>query len=112
MKTPKFTSAAILALLGVGFVAHAETYEGVHPTVSANDRSTVRAEAVSAAHSGGHADAVSARVAPRLVAPADRSLLRAEAVAAARLPNPYAEGFGQGVASLTFGTGVLAVRAQ
>jgi len=113
MKTSKFIAAAVLSLLGA-VAAQAETYEGVQAPVSANQRSDVRAEGVVAAHSDNpYAEAVSSRVAPRLIASTARSGVRADAVASAHSPNPYAEGYGQGVASVSVGiVNRATVRAQ
>ena len=103
MKTSKFIAAAALSLLAaVG--AQAETYQGVHAPVSANQRADVRAQAVVAARSENpYAEGVSSRVAARLVGSTDRAEVRAQAVLAARSANPYAEGYGQGVASVSAG---------
>ncbi len=72
MKTSKFIAAAALSLLAaVG--AQAETYQGVHAPVSANQRADVRAQAVVAARSENpYAEGVSSRVAARLVGSTDR----------------------------------------
>jgi hypothetical protein len=104
MKTSKIIAAAALSLLAaVG--AQAETYEGVHAPVSANERGDVRAQAVVAAHSENpYAEGVSSRVAPVLTASIDRSGVRNEAVAASHSVNPYAEGYGQGVAPVLAST--------
>ena len=97
MKTSKIIAAAALSMLAaVG--AQAETYEGVHPLVSANDRAQV---SVQAARIGNpYAEAISSQVAPVLNASTDRSTVRNEAYAAVRSANPYAEGYGQGVVAL------------
>ena len=119
MKTSNYIATAAVSLLAafgvlVGAGARAETYQGVHAPVSANNRADVRAQAVIAAHSENpYAEGVSSRVAPRLVASTDRATVRAEAVASARSANPYAEGYGQGVASVSVGTvDRAALRAQ
>ena len=113
MKTSKIIAAAALSLLAAAG-AQAETYEGVHAPVSANNRSDVRAQAVIAARSENpYAEAVSSRVAPVLTASTDRGIVRSEAVAAARSANPYAEGYGHGVVRVMAGTVDRAtVRAQ
>ena len=113
MKTSKIIAAAALSLLAaVG--AQAETYQGVHPLVSSNDRADVRAQAVVAAHSDNpYAEGVSSRVAAPLVASGPRATVRNEAVAAAHGPNPYAEGYGQGATFVQAGSVDRAtVRAQ
>ncbi|MDR6858529.1 helicase SNF2 [Variovorax guangxiensis] len=112
MKTSKIIAAAALSLLAaVG--AQAETYQGVHPLVSANNRADVRANAVVAAHGpDAYAEGASAHVAPALVASTDRVRVRNEAVAAAHGPDPYAEGYGQGVTVLARTVDRAAVRAQ
>ncbi|MBT2324356.1 helicase SNF2 [Variovorax paradoxus] len=111
--TSRFIAAAALSLIAVAG-AQAETYEGVHPRVSANSRADVRAEAVLAARSDNpYAEAVSSRVAPALFASAERANVRKNAVAAAHSANPYAEGYGQGVAHASAGiTDRAAVRAE
>lgn len=87
MKTSRLLAAAALSMLAaVG--AHAETYDGVHPLTTENNRADVNAQAVVAAHSPDpYADGYSAGVAPALSASADRAKVRAEAVAAAHAPN-------------------------
>jgi hypothetical protein len=112
MKTSKVITAAALSLLAaVG--AQAETYQGVHAPVSANQRADVRAEAVVAAHSDNpYADAVSSHVAPAQLASGDRVVVRNEAVAAAHGPDRYAEGYGQGVTPVLAGVDRATVRAQ
>lgn len=119
MKTSTYiatAAASLVAAFGVliGAGAQAETYQGVHAPVSANNRADVRAQAVIAARSENpYAEGASSRVAPRLVASTDRDSVRAEAVASARSANPYAEGYGQGVASVSVGTvDRAALRAQ
>jgi hypothetical protein len=113
MTTSKFIAAAALSLLAV-VGAQAETYEGVHAPVSANNRADVRAQAVIASHSENpYAEGVSSHVAPRLLASTDRAGVRSEAVAAARSANPYGEGYGQGVTSVAAGNvDRTSVRAQ
>jgi len=113
MKTSKIIVAAAVSLLAV-VGAQAETYEGVHPLVSANTRAEVRAGAVVAAHSENpYDDTVSSRVAPLLTASTARATVRNDAVAAAHSANPYAEGYGQGVASASAGIiDRASVRAQ
>jgi hypothetical protein len=98
MKTSKIIAAAALSILAAAG-AQAETYEGVHPLVSASSRTEVKSQAVVAAHSENpYAEGVSSRVAPVLSSSIARTAVRSEAVAAARSANPYAEGYGQGVA--------------
>jgi hypothetical protein len=113
MKTTKYIAAAALSLLAaVG--AQAETYNGVHPLVSANSRAEVNAQAVVAAHSENpYAEGVSSRVAPVLSASTDRASVRNEAVAAAHGPDRYAEGYGQGVTPVANGSvDRAAIRAE
>jgi hypothetical protein len=87
MKTTKILAAAALALLAAAG-AQAETYDGVHPLTTLNNRGAVQAEAVAAAHSPDpYADGYGADVAPVLTASADRAEVRSEAVAAAHAPN-------------------------
>jgi len=119
MKNSRYIAKAAVSLLVafgtlVGAGARAETYQGVHTPVSANNRDDVRAQAVFAAHRDNpYAEGVSSRVAPRLVASVDRASVHVEAVASALRPNPYAEGYGQGVASVSTVTlDRAALRAQ
>lgn len=87
MKTSKIVAAAALALLAAAG-AQAETYDGVHPLTTLNNRAAVQAEAVAAAHSADpYADGYGADAAPVVTASADRATVRAEAVAAAHAPN-------------------------
>jgi hypothetical protein len=100
MKTSKIIAAAALSLLAVAG-AQAETYEGVHPLVSANSRADVSSQAVVAAHSANpYAEGYNAGVAPVLASAVDRATIRTEAVAAAHSADPYAEGASAGVAPL------------
>ena len=92
MKTSKIIAAAALTLLAAAG-AQAETYEGVHPLVSANSRTTVRAEAVAAAHSAKpYSDAAESGVPAVVASTVDRATVRSQAVAAAHSADPYAEG--------------------
>ena len=113
MKSSKYIAAAALSLLAVAG-AHAETYDGVHPLVSANSRAEVVAGAVVAAHSANpYAEGVSSRVAPLLTASTDRAGVRAEAVVAAHNPDRYADGYDQGVTRVSAGTvDRAAIRAE
>lgn len=113
MKSSKYIAAAALSLFAVAG-AHAETYNGVHPLVSANSRADVVAGAVVAARSANpYGDEVSSRVAPVLSASTDRASVRNEAVAAAHSPDRYAEGYGQGVTPVSTGTvDRAAIRAE
>jgi len=96
----KLIAAAAVSLLAA-FSAQAESYEGVHAPVSANNRVDVSTQAVVAARSENpYAEAAFSRVAPAPIASTARAAVRSEAVAAARSPNPYAEGYGQGVAQV------------
>jgi hypothetical protein len=100
MQSSKFIAAAALSFLAaVG--AHAETYEGVHPLVSANSRAAVRAEAVVGAHSGNPWDeGASSRVAALPASPADRSEIRRDAVATAHGLDIYSESYRHGVTTV------------
>ena len=104
MKTSKIIAAAALTLLAaVG--AQAETYEGVHPLVSANSRTTVRAEAVAAAHSANpYSDGAESGVPAVVASTVDRATVRSQAVAAAHSADPYAEGATAGVAPIVAST--------
>ena len=88
MKTKNILAAAALALLAAAG-AQAETYDGVQPLTTLNNRSAVQAEAVAAAHGPDlYADGYGADVAaPVLTASTDRAGVRSEAVAAAHAPN-------------------------
>jgi hypothetical protein len=87
MKTSKIIAAAALSILAAAG-AQAETYDGVHATVSANSRAEVDAQAVVAARSENpYAEGVSSRVAPALTASADRAAIQAQAEATAHEPN-------------------------
>ena len=104
MNTRNILAAAALSLLAtVG--AQAETYNGVHPLVSANSRAEVQAQAVAAARSDNpYADGATAGPAQVLVGNIDRATVRSQAVAAARSDNPFGESYASGVASLTGST--------
>jgi hypothetical protein len=87
MKTSRLVAAAALSFIAA-IGAHAETYDGVHPLTTENNRADVNALAVIAAHSPDpYAEGYSAGVAPTLSASADRATVRAGAVAAAHAPN-------------------------
>ena len=104
MKTSKIIAAAALTLLAAAG-AQAETYEGVHPLVSANSRAMVNAQAVTAAHSANpYAEGADSTVAPLLASATDRATVRNQAVAAAHSADPYAEGASAGVAPLVAST--------
>lgn len=112
MKTSRIVAATALSLFAaVG--AQAETYQGVHPLVSANHRADVHADAMVAAHGPDpYAEGASSHVAPALVASTDRARVRSEAVVAAHRPDPYAEGYGQGGTVLAGEVDRATVRAQ
>jgi hypothetical protein len=100
MKTSKIIAAAALTLLAAAG-AQAETYEGVHPLVSANSRATVSAEGVTAAHRADpYADGAGSGVPAVVASTADRATVRSQAVAAAHSTDPYAEGASAGVAPI------------
>lgn len=87
MKTLNIIAAAALSVLAAAG-AHAETYDGVHPLTSANNRADVQAEAVVAAHSADpYADGASADAPPMVAASTDRARMQAQAVATAHAPN-------------------------
>jgi hypothetical protein len=87
MKTSKIIAAAALALLAAAG-ARAETYDGVHPLTTFNNRADVQAEAVVAAHSENpYATGYSAGVPPVFASAADPSAVNAQAVATAHAPN-------------------------
>jgi hypothetical protein len=113
MKTSKIIAAAAVSLLAA-IGAQAETYEGVHAPVSANQRADIHSQAVVAAHSDNpYAEGVSSRVAPLLTSSIARTTVRNDAVVAAHSANPYAEGYGQGVGAVAVGVVDRAsVRAQ
>jgi len=113
MNTRNIIAVAALSLLAtVG--AQAETYNGVHPLVSANSRADVQAQAVVAAHGANpYADGASSGPAQVIAGNVDRSTVRAQAVAAAHTANPYADGYNAGVTSLAASTvDRAAVRAE
>ncbi|RZI78201.1 MAG: helicase SNF2 [Variovorax sp.] len=113
MNTRNIIAVAALSLLAtVG--AQAETYNGVHPLVSANSRAEVQAQAIVAAHRANpYADGASSGPAQVIAGNVDRATVRAQAVAAAHTANPYAEGFNAGVTSLAASTvDRAAVRAE
>ncbi|SFM20378.1 hypothetical protein [Variovorax sp. OV329] len=103
MNSSKIVAAAALSLLAA-IGAHAETYEGVTPSVSANSRAAVRAEAVIAAHSEDpYSDLAQSRVTALPSSPADRGGVRNEAVATSHGPDRYSDSYGQGVAVVSPG---------
>lgn len=113
MNTRNIIAVAALSLLAtVG--AQAETYNGVHPLVSANSRADVQAQAVAAARTANpYATGANSGPAQVFVSNVDRAAVRAQAVAAAHSDNPYAEGYASGVASLSGSTvDRAAVRAE
>ncbi|MGJ7510433.1 helicase SNF2 [Variovorax sp. GT1P44] len=104
MKTSKIIAAAALTLLAAAG-AQAETYEGVHPLVSANSRATVRAEAVTAARADNpYADGAESGLPAVIVSSVGRPTVRSQAVAAAHSADPYAEGANAGVAPIVAST--------
>ncbi|HEY2416657.1 MAG TPA: hypothetical protein VGH84_01970, partial [Steroidobacteraceae bacterium] len=104
MKTSKIIAAAALTLLAAAG-AQAETYEGVHPLVSANSRATVRADAVTAAHQvNPYADGAESGVPAVVVSASTRAAVRNQGVAAAHSADPYAEGASAGVAPILAST--------
>jgi len=104
MKTSKIIAAAALTVLTAAG-AQAETYEGVHPLVSANSRAAVRAEAVTAARADNpYADGAEAGVPAVIVSSVGRPTVRNQAVVAAHSADPYAEGATAGVAPIVAGT--------
>ncbi len=113
MNTRNIIAVAALSLLAtVG--AQAETYNGVHPLVSANTRAEVQAQAVVAARSANpYAEGADSGPAQLIAGNVDRATVRAQAVAAAHTANPYAEGYNAGVTSLAASTvDRAAVRAE
>lgn len=113
MNTRNIIAVAALSLLAtVG--AQAETYNGVHPLVSANSRADVQAQAVVAARSANpYADGANSGPAQVIAGNVDRSVVRAQAVAAAHAPNPYADGYDAGNAFVANSTvDRAAVRAE
>jgi hypothetical protein len=113
-KLSKFFSLSAVALAAVAGAAHAETYEGVHPLTSAENRADVAAGGVVAARIGNpYATGVDAGPMHAPVALNSRDAVRAEAVAAARAPDPYAEGASSGAAPVVAGAvDRAAVRAE
>ena len=113
MNTRNIIAVAALSLLAT-VSAQAETYNGVHPLVSANSRADVQAQAVVAAHGANpYADGASSGPAQVIAGNVDRSTVRAQAVAAAHTANPYADGYNAGVTSLAASTvDRAAVRAE
>ena len=103
MKSSKIVAAAALSLLAA-IGAHAETYEGVTPRVSANSRTAVRTEAVIAAHTESPtSESAQSRVTPLPAFPADRGGVRREAVATSHGPDRYSDSYGQRGVAVTPG---------
>ncbi len=87
MKTSKIIAAAALTLLAAAG-AQAETYDGVHQSVSAASRADMNNQAVAAAHGANpYAEGSSAGPAPVVASTRDRAAVQAEAVATANEPN-------------------------
>ncbi|VTU17153.1 alpha/beta hydrolase [Variovorax sp. PBL-E5] len=87
MNTSKIIAAAALSILAAAG-AQAETYEGVHAPVSANNRANVSAQATQAAHSANpYAEGYAAGPAASLNSSVARATVRAEAVATAHEAN-------------------------
>jgi hypothetical protein len=85
MKTSRLVAAAALSFIAA-IGAHAETYDGVHPMTTENNRADVNAQAVVAAHGPDpYADGYSAGVAH-----APNQNLRREAYAGSVIPPQYA----------------------
>jgi hypothetical protein len=104
MTASRLLSAAALALVTAAGAAHAETYEGVHPLTSAENRADVAAGAVVAARIGNpYATGADAGPTSAPVARNSRDAVRTEAVATARNADPYAEGASSGVAPMVAG---------
>ncbi|MGJ7506029.1 helicase SNF2 [Variovorax sp. GT1P44] len=92
---------AIIAAAGV----HAETYDGVHAPVSANNRADIKSQAVVAARSENpYAEGASAGVPQVTASVVDRSSVRSQAVVAAHSADPYAEGASATVAPILAST--------
>lgn len=84
MKTSRIIAAAAVSLLAA-IGAQAETYEGVHAPVSANQRADIHSQAVVAAHSANpYAEGDEQGVATVSVGVVDRANVRAQAFVAAR----------------------------
>lgn len=104
MKVRKILAAAAICILGTAG-AQAETYQGVHPLTTGNNRAAVHAEAVVAAHSPDpYAEGYGAGVPATFVSSIDPAAVHAEAVVAAHSPDPYAEGYGAGVPAVIAST--------
>ena len=86
MKTSKLIAAAAFSVLSAAGAVHAETYEGVHPLTSANNRAEMNAQAQVAARSGNMYGDGSAAGVTNVPSTADRSAMRAQAVATAHNP--------------------------
>lgn len=86
MNSSKLIAAAAFSILAATGVAHAETYEGVHPLTTANSRADMNAEAQVAARSGNTYGDGSAAGVTKMASTADRSAMRAQAVATAHNP--------------------------
>ena len=86
MKTFTFLAAATLSLLAT-FGAQAETYEGVHQSVSALSRADVNAEAVRAAAAPNQNVTRGSRGADPFTSVADPAAIRAQAIATANAPD-------------------------
>ena len=85
------TSSQLIAAAALAFVAaagaHAETYQGVHQSVSALSRADVDAEAVRAASAPNQNVTRGSRGADPFTSVADSAAMRAQAVATASAPD-------------------------
>ncbi len=99
---------AIIAAAGV----HAESYDGVHTSVSANSRASVRSEGSVAARSGNQFGEVAGQGVVSVANSIDRAGVRSEAFTAARSANPYAEGYGQGATRVNGSVDRSSIRAE
>ncbi len=86
MNSSKLLAAAAFSVLAVAGVAHAETYEGVHPLTTGNNRAAMNAEAQVAARSGNAYGEGSSAGVTKMASTADRTAMRAPAVATAHNP--------------------------
>lgn len=91
MKTSRLLAAAALSLLAVAG-AHAESYQGVHQTVSAVSRADVEAEAVRTASAPNQNVTRGSRGADPFKSVADPVAVRAQAVATASAPDQNVTG--------------------
>ncbi|MBU1361207.1 MAG: DUF4148 domain-containing protein [Gammaproteobacteria bacterium] len=94
MKTSSHIAATVLAALATLTLGpvHAETYDGVHPSVSAVSRSDMQAEAIRAASAPNQNVTRGSRGADPFKSVADPAAMRAQAIATANAPDQNVSG--------------------